>query len=254
MSGLVEAAGTGVTGESIMNEIISKRKSVRKYDKTPLEIEILDRVGVHITKLKPLFPDIRYSVEIVSKTKGLFNIKAPHYLVFRSEIKEGAYENTGFIGQQMDLFLSGSGLGSCWLGASKPEGGEKTDLSPVACIAFGKPAEPLHRQISEFKRKSLPEISEGSDERLEAARLAPSGMNAQGWYFIVDSGKIHCYCKKPGLVSKLISAKLGFIDIGIALCHIARGASASSNTDDFIFGKEEGIPERKGYIYIGTVN
>ena len=55
-------------------------------------------------------------------------------------------------------------------------------------MAFGKPAEPLYRELSEFKRKPLAEISEGSDERLEAARLAPSGMNVQNWYFIAKDG------------------------------------------------------------------
>jgi hypothetical protein len=65
-------------------------------------------VRAQLEKIRPLYPDIRYSIDIVSKTRGMFNIKAPHYLVFRSEEKDGAYENIGFIGQQMDLFFSES--------------------------------------------------------------------------------------------------------------------------------------------------
>ena len=188
-----------------MNEIIRKRKSIRKYDMKELDPATLEKVRGRIANLTPLYPDIRYSIVIVSKTKGMFNIKAPHYLVFRSEDKDGAYENIGFIGQQLDLFFSESGLGSCWLGASKPEEKDDGCLPCVICMSFGKPAETLYRDISSFKRKSLSEISEGTDKRLEAARLAPSGINAQNWYFIADVDKIHCYRKKSllGFMNKL---------------------------------------------------
>jgi len=242
-----------------MNEIIRKRKSIRKYEPAPLDAATLEKVQAQIGKVKPLHPDIRYSIEIVSKTKGMFNIKAPHYLVFRSEEKDGVYENIGFIGQQMDLFFSEAGLGSCWLGASKPEKEDLSALPAVICMSFGKPAEPLHREISEFLRKPLEEISEGTDERLEAARLAPSAINAQRWYFIAENGKIHCYRIKSNRLLGLIYDKLHSIDIGIAVCHIAQGSAASGSTaavengDGFCFTKEADVPERKDCIYVGTV-
>jgi len=231
-----------------MNEIIRMRKSIRKYDLDKLDEATLDAVRAKIGTVTPLFPDIRYSIEIADKTKGMFGVKAPHYLLFYSEEKDGFLENVGFIGQQLDLFFSGSGLGSCWLGMAKPEEKVSGDLPFVICMAFGKPAEPLHRDISEFKRKPLDEICEGSDERLEAARLAPSGMNAQNWYFIADGGKIHCFRKKPGGVFGFASSRLGFIDMGIALCHIAEESC------DFCFTKESETPERKGCFYAGTVD
>ena len=230
-----------------MNEIIRKRKSIRRYDMAELDPAMLDKVRAQIMSLTPLYPNIRYSIEIVSKTKGISNIKAPHYLVFGSEDKDGAYENIGFLGQQMDLFFSGSGLGACWLGASKPEEKDAGDLPPLICMSFGKPAEPLHRVLSEFKRKPLTEISEGTDKRLEAARLAPSAVNAQNWYFIVEDGKIHCYRKKVNHLLGFIYNKLHCIDMGIAICHIAE------ESEDFRFSKEADFPQRKGYVYMGTV-
>jgi len=230
-----------------MNEIIRKRKSVRKYDLAPLDAETLEKVRAQIEKLKPLYPDIRFSIDIANKTKGLFNVKAPHYLFFGSEEREGAYENIGFIGQQMDLFFSGSGIGSCWLGAAKPEEKEGSALPHVIGMAFGKPVEPLHRALSEFKRKPLAEISEGTDERLEAARLAPSAVNAQNWFFVAANGKIHCYRKKSGSLLGFIYNKLHCVDMGIALWHIA------AESDVFSYGKETGVSERQGYVYMGTV-
>jgi len=230
-----------------MNETIRKRKSVRKYDMTKLDTHILEKVKAQIESVTPLYPNIRYSIEITGKTRGLFNITAPHYLVFGSEEKDGAYENIGFIGQQLDLFFAENGLGCCWLGASKPQEKEASPLPSVICMSFGKPAEPLHRELSDFKRKALSQISEGIDARLEAARLAPSGINAQGWFFVAESGKIHCYRKKLSPIVGLMLGKMGEIDLGIAVCHIYK------ESDSFKYKKESDAPTRKGYIYMGTV-
>ena len=230
-----------------MNEIIRKRKSIRKYDLTPLDDITLKTIREKIKNVKPLYPDIRYSIEIINKTKGMSGVKAPHYLIFGSEEKDGAYENIGFIGQQLDLFFSGSGLGSCWLGAAKPEDKEASALPHVISMSFGKPDEPLYRGISEFNRKPMSEISEGTDGRLEAARLAPSGVNAQNRYFVAENDKIHCYRKKPNPLFGFIFNKLGYIDMGIAICHIAE------ESDNFTFSKETEVPVRKGCVYVGTV-
>jgi len=230
-----------------MNDIIRKRKSIRKYDPAPLDAATLDTVRAQIGKLKPLYPDIKYSIEFTTKTKGILGVKAPHFLIFGSEEKDGSYENIGFIGQQLDLYFSANGLGACWLGAAKP--GEKMEsaLPYVIALAFGKPAEPLHRELSAFKRKPLSAISEGNDPRLEAARLAPSGVNMQNWYFIADNGKIHCYRKKPNPLAALMLGKMGCIDLGIAICHIAE------ESENFSFNKDTNAPQRKGCIYTGTV-
>ena len=117
-----------------MYETIRRRKSIRKFDMAKLDEQTLDMVKEQIGKLVPLYPDIRYSIEMTDKTKGFFNVAAPHYLVFGSEEKEGAYENIGFIGQQMDLFFSENGLGCCWLGVSKPQEKEASPLPFVICI------------------------------------------------------------------------------------------------------------------------
>ena len=228
-----------------MNEIIRKRKSIRKYDLAPLDAGVLETVRSRIETLVPLCPGINYSVEIVNKTKGIFSVKAPHYLIFGSEEKDVAYENIGFIGQQMDLFFSGSGLGSCWLGSSKPE--KASGLPFVIAMSFGKPAEPPHRELPDFNRKPPAEISEGSDSRLEAARLAPSAMNAQNWYFIAENGNIRCYRKNANHPLGFIYDKMHRIDMGIAIRHIAE------ESEDFCFSKEADAPVRKGHIYTGTV-
>jgi len=231
-----------------MNDIIRKRKSVRKYDLTPLDEETMQKIREFVESLKPLYPQIKYKVEITTKTKGLFGIKAPHYFALLSEECDGAYENIGFIGQQLDLYLSSIGIGTCWLGASKPEEKPVGDMQSLICMSFGKPSEPLHREVGDFKRKPLSEISEGSDSRLEAARLSPSGMNAQNWYFVAENGKIHCYRKKANPLFGFWLNSMACIDMGIALCHIAE------ESENFKFQKQENIPAKKAHVYMGTVS
>jgi nitroreductase len=230
-----------------MNEIIRKRKSVRKYDPAPLDAATMEAVRAEIAKVQPLYPDIKFSIEITSKTKGILGVKAPHFLVFGSEDKPGSHENIGFIGQQLDLYFSANGLGTCWLGASKPAEAMESDLPYVIALAFGKPAEPLYRELSAFNRKPLSAISEGNDSRLEAARLAPSGVNMQNWFFIADSGKIHCYLKKPNPLLGLVLGKMSNMDLGIAICHIW------AESESFSFAKADNAPTRKGLVYVGTV-
>ena len=123
----------------------------------------------------------------------------------------------------------------------------ESDLPHVIALAFGKPSEPLHRELSNFKRKPLSAISEGDDPRLEAARLAPSAMNMQNWFFIATNGKIHCYLRKTNPLLGLIYGKMNRIDLGIAICHIAQ------ESDKFSFAKMDDAPMRKELIYIGTV-
>src|SRR5690606_38406218 len=96
--------------------------------------------------------------------------------------------NAGYILQQLDLYLSANGLGSCWLGIAKPTKDESffSGLKFVITLAFGKPAEKLHRnEIGEFNRLPLDKIRDavGMDNLLEPARLAPSANNSQRWYF-----------------------------------------------------------------------
>ena len=230
-----------------LNEYISKRKSVRKYKIDPLPEEILIKIKEQIIALKPLYPSIKTRFDIVDDIKNPMSLKAPHYFIVSSEKSEGYFENVGFMLEQMSLYLNSLGLGSCWLGMAKPSQNQQTDLQFVISMAFGYPSEELYRNVSDFKRKSLTEISEGADSRLEAARLAPSGMNSQNWFFLCTNGLIHVYRKKVNPLKALIFDKMNSIDTGIALCHLF------VVSESFSFEKLNSFPERKGYIYMGTV-
>jgi nitroreductase len=156
---------------------IFKRKSIRDYDLTPLDQNLLDEISENLRSLKPMTTGIKTEFKIISpdQVNRRAMKKAPHYIAAFSEAKDAYMANVGFMLQQMDLHFSATGLGSCWIGIPKPtkEVIEHSNLEFVILMEFGNSRETLHRtSVSQFKRKPLSEITdiEGGDELLEPAR------------------------------------------------------------------------------------
>jgi nitroreductase len=241
-------------------ETVFKRKSIRQYDLTPLDGPTLAEIMAHTSALKPLYGDIKIEMKPLSQkdVKGLFLAKAPHYLAVFSESKDGYLTNAGFMLQQMDLFFSANGIGSCWQGMPKPtkEILKKSKLEFVILLAFGKPKERLHREsISEFKRKPLGEITDvkGADDLLEPARLAPSAMNWQQWFFTGDAGTIHAYRAKSSFLTAFMTDKVNKVSMGIAICHVWIAAKHFGKEVEFISDKEAQNNPPSGHEYVITI-
>lgn len=242
-------------------EAIFKRKSVRKYDMNPLGEKTLLEITGYINSVKSLFPEIKIETHIVGQheVKLLLPIKAPHYLLFYSENKEGYLTNAGYMLQQVDLFLSINGIGSCYVGMAQPTktATESSELEFVIVLAFGPATETVHRDdISKFKRKTLLQITDISnhDKLMETARLAPSATNSQPWFFTGGNGIIHAYCVKPNFIKAIIYKKMNKIDMGIALCHLAVAAERDGKKIIFVHNEAAQDNAPKGYYYITTAN
>ncbi|GHV51398.1 hypothetical protein AGMMS49579_06630 [Spirochaetia bacterium] len=80
------------------------------------------------------------------------------------------------------------------------------------------------------------------EDILEPARLAPSAMNRQTWYFSGDKNKIHFYMADDMLNMKKITEPLGLADPGIALCHL------------WLAAQHSGIPVIKKHHHIASIN
>jgi nitroreductase len=238
---------------------IFKRKSVRKYDLTELNDKTLLDIKEFISSVKPLYGNIETQMRIVSKEEInlLVPIKAPHYLMMTSQNKEGYLTNAGYMLQQVDLFLSTNGFGSCYIGMALPTRDTKrgSELDFVIILAFGNPAEAVYRDdVSQFKRKPLLKITNivNYDRLIEPARLAPSATNSQPWFFTGENGLINCYCVKSNIIKAFVYEKFNKIDMGIAICHIAVAAKHLGKQINFISDKSAMDNHPKGYYYITT--
>ena len=225
---------------------IFQRKSIRKYDLDSLDEDALTEIRDHLQTLKPLHKDIKIEFKILPPDVVNRRVQkpAPHYIAVFSEVKGGHLSNVGFMLQQMDLFFSANGLGSCWAGIPTltKEGLASSRLKFIILMLFGKPQETLHRtNTSQFKRKSLQEISDikGADDLLETARLAPSARNAQEWFFTGDEHLIHVYYRKPSFIPGLLIKKYPPMDAGISLYHLKLGAEHFGKETELIFDNPE---------------
>ncbi|MBR3869886.1 MAG: nitroreductase [Clostridia bacterium] len=236
-----------------LREMIYKRKSVRSYTDERVDEATLHKIRDFSCGLKHLYSDIKVHSEIVGREsiRCILPWTTPQLIAIFSEEKEGYLENVGFMFQQLDLYLQSLGIGVCWLGMGRP-GKEmvksKDGMKFVMLLAFGHPkGDALRGDVSEFKRHSLSDISDKEDARLEPARLAPSSVNSQPWYFTHEGEAIHLYCAMKGLLKVKMLTDMNRIDVGIALAHIY-----VANPLTFGFYKANEVKNVNGYGYIGS--
>lgn len=221
---------------------IYKRKSCRKY----LDDEIdLTAIEEFLSNVNPLISEIDYSYDILTRDEVSSKMmwSAPYYLAIYSDKKENYGVNVGFVFEQASLFMQSLDIGSCWVGMGSAKK-EKDDF--VILMAFGK-SNNFERDITQFKRKKLSEIADVTDERLEPARLAPSAINMQPWYFKQSNEGFDVFKIKHNFVKRKIVARWNDIDIGIALAHLY-----VSNPESFKFEIKD-KKDIKGYAYIGSI-
>ena len=224
-----------------LNEMIYHRKSCRSFTGRPVDAELIGRILSF--EPKPLYPQINVRMDIVGrdKVKCICPWTTPQLIAIYSEEAEGYLENIGFLFQQMDLYLQTLGLGVCWLGLGRmaPKTAPQAEgMKFVIMLAFGHPkGDRLRHDLKGFRRKSPEQISDRPDPRLEPARLAPSAVNSQPWYFTHEGDTVHVFCSQKG--SRL--------DAGIALAHLS-----VANEETFRFFRAEHPAELPGHTYIGS--
>ena len=217
---------------------IFERKSIRKYDMTPLPASVIENLQEFTGHVKTLDDSIKFECTYLgaNDVKNLLPIKAPHYVCLYSEAKPGYLMNAGFVLQQLDLYLSSLEIASCWLGMAKPSRQvmePKGNMEFIIMLAFGNTAEQIHRSdTSVFTRRSIADISNiaGAQELLEPVRLAPSASNSQPWYFSGSMQEIIVSREKPGFLKAPLYNRLNQIDIDIALCHLWLSIEHQGNT------------------------
>lgn len=232
---------------------ITKRKSTRNYSPAKLAQEQLKQVSEIVEHIVPL--DTRCPIDLTvietDSINGFMPVKAPYYLIISAEHCENYLTNVGFMGQQFDLHMSQLGIGTCWVGMARPLSGISTHLPFVIAMAFGQPLASPYREVSEFRRKSLAQMSTGSHLALESVRIAPSATNSQPWFVDASHSPVRFYRERLGLIKAPLLGKANQIDMGIAMCHWA--VSCAEFDIDWKFAVESDAPKLEGYLYVGSL-
>lgn len=242
--------------EMSMIDSIKKRVSVRTYLEQPLTPEIKGKLlGYFPSPKGPFGGTLKFNlIESDVARKGA-NVKlgtygvvkgASSYIVAVAVKADKDLEDFGYCLEQLILYATSLGLGTCWLGGTfkKSEFAkaiEQKDNEILPCITpIGYPS----------SRKSLVDsamrFTAGSNNRkrweelffsldfghplseseagkyitpLGMLRLAPSASNKQPWRIIKDKDKIHFYLQHTKGYAKLMAYDLQRVDMGIAMCH-----------------------------------
>ena len=92
-----------------LKEMICHRKSCRSFTGKPVDAEMIEKILSF--ELKPLYPDIKVRMDIVSrdKVKCICPWTTPQVIAVYSEITDGYLENVGFMFQQTARYVADYG-------------------------------------------------------------------------------------------------------------------------------------------------
>lgn len=229
-------------------DAIFTRRSVRSYRMEAIDEKILREIPEFLQDVSPLFPQIQTSVQIIDcvtkkeRIEGFSNVKAPYYAVIYSETRERSDMNAGFLMEYLSLYLESKRIGTCFLGMASKKNEQElaSGRSCVLLLAFGYPKASFERKDCEANRLSLEELCAYKEEprtwvrqTLEAARMAPSALNAQPWRFVVYENRIHIFSKKP-MEGRGKWRRLQELNFGIMLANMSVTAEQEWVDLDFI--------------------
>lgn len=216
--------------DSKLYDMIFKRKSFhlfRNIGNEHITGEEIKDIEEQFAKLKPLVDDIKVKIKIV-KDGATCRRGQEYCILFYSEKKDNYLQNIGYLGEQLDLYLTSKNIGTLWFGIGKVEEKQFDGLDFVIMIAIAKVDSPdkFRKDMYKSKRKDLEEIwcGDGYLDIANIVRFTPSACNTQPW--VVESTaeelKVYRYRKegKRGIMPKDRVIYYNQIDIGIFLCFL----------------------------------
>lgn len=202
---------------------IFRRKSFHRFTKPfrSLTAVQLAQIELCFSTVTPLVEDIRTLLRIVPISQTSCR-QGEYALLLYSERKQGYAQNIGYIGEQLDLFLTKENIGACWYGMGRPKEREYEGLHFVCmlCIA-NQDGDSFRTKENSLNRLEIPEMweGEGRGDLACVVRLAPSACNTQPW-LVVQQGDVllvHRVFRKRGIIPPSLVSYYQSIDIGIFL-------------------------------------
>jgi nitroreductase len=243
-------------GTSII-EIIKRRKSVRTFEREPVETAVLKEINTYICTGEnltgPFGGRIRLYLTPVIKNISDKGIKLGTYGIIKNpqayavgviENNINAFIEYGYVFENLILHLTGLNLGTCWLGGTFTRSSfereiplEENEVIPaVTPIGYaGKKQRLLESTMRSLvksdNRKPWNNLFYSTDftsplaEKdagkfalpLEMVRLGPSASNKQPWRIVLSEDKNSCSFYLAH--TPKYSDKMQRIDMGIAMCH-----------------------------------
>ena len=282
------------------NALIQNRKSARQFTDKKLPEAVCNELEAYYKNAcQRLAPGIDTELWIFGDNTrqalegaagyNEFLVGAPQYLVLLSEKAELAYENAGFMMEDLVLKLEDMGLGSCWLTftdskAVKDALGIDSPMEVAAIAAFGYPQKARKRMRFNILSMSNVDIgakrhyfdpkrpvgdmvylnawgeTQGRDkyigfyddmlwEAFYAASLSPSYLNRQAYGFVISDGQV-VLVSRPDEYNTEIDGKLS---LGVVMLHFAAAASAWAGKVTWKLGKDAAqlaLPE--GYSVVAS--
>lgn len=213
--------------DKTLYNMIPKRKSFhlfRNTGKEKISSEELEDIMKQFEKIEPLVKDIKVDIKIVPADETTCKRGQEYCILLYSENKDNYLQNIGYIGEQLDLYLTSKNIGTLWYGMGKANEQKLNNLEYVIMIAIKKvPEDKFRKDMLKSKRKTIDEIWNGK-EYLDIAnivRFAPSACNSQPWLIESKEKELLVYrYKKPGKIGIMPKDKMIYynkIDIGIFL-------------------------------------
>lgn len=267
-----------------IEKTVRKRRSVRTYAKRKVDLCMREEIMRYAEDLQnPLGPKVTFkfldkAADPKGEKLGTYGIikGAELYVGAKIHREEYAPEALGYDFEQLVLYLTDMGLGTCWLGGTFNKGAFAeamevkddeifTIVSPVGYEADKMSlTEKLMRKGAKadirlpwdqlfFKEKFGAALSEEDAGEytsvLEMVRLAPSAVNRQPWRIVMKDGAFHFY--QAGIKEDDAgSVQMHRIDLGIAVCHFHLAALEKGLTGRFERVEPAGVdaPENTAYI------
>lgn len=268
-----------------VRETIEKRGSVRTYDERPLTDEDKAKLTEYAKSLSnpfgvPVTVRLLETENASSKKMGTYGVIKGTKIFLGVTVPKGelSLEAAGYSFEQLILYATSLGIGTCWLAATfdrkafTKELDVKPDewfpvISPVGYAAKKRAvSENLMRVgMGSDKRKPWKELffrddfetplsrQEAGDlvEPLDLLRLAPSATNAQPWRVLLRDGDVHFYAKTSEGMGEVDPPIIQRVDVGICACHFHLAAQALGLSGDFIkAGEPEQANAPKDFRYL----
>lgn len=266
--------------------VIRRRRSVRTYEAAILTSRLKEDIQQYAEGLttpfgvKPLFKLVEKELEPNGAKLGTYGMVKGASVFMTAAVADTAFaiEALGYAFEQLILYLTTLGLGTCWLGGTFNRGefrkalgsGDQELLFPaISPVGYADRLTLKERMVRGLVRADsrlpwsalffdgsfeVPLTVDGAEDLatpLEMVRLGPSASNKQPWRILKLGRYFHFYEQKTPGYSKAFNFDMQAIDMGIAACHFHLTATEQGKPGQFVFnaGPELELPQNMVYKY-----